>query len=309
MIAVLGPKGTFCDKSYEEYNQKYEQSHAESLEPLYCATIDDVVEELCMNAACEYAVVPVENMLDGYIQRTLDLLLEKDVYIIDENQVAVQFSVIANAEKVEDIRKIYVQFKTNGQCRQFLHTLQDVEIVTTNSNMESYYKMQEEPGAAAIVPHHVIQPDDARVLAEDVTDAKGNHTRFIILKKGVLDVEHPDLEKQLEALVSGEKNEEADADGKASDVEAAGPVKVRIPVYIMPATDRPGILFDILRRFYDKRINLISIMSRPTKQSMGTYNFYIEIDCPQERLEVVVETLRQIQVYNDIKILGAYKEH
>ena len=50
-------------------------------------------------------------------------------------------------------------------------------------------------------------------------------------------------------------------------------------------------------------------MSRPTKQSMGTYNFYIEIDCLTERLEVVVETLRQIQVYNDIKILGAYKEH
>ena len=22
MIAVLGPKGTFCDKSYEEYNKK-----------------------------------------------------------------------------------------------------------------------------------------------------------------------------------------------------------------------------------------------------------------------------------------------
>ena len=64
----------------------------------------------------------------------------------------------------------------------------------------------------------------------------------------------------------------------------------------MPATDRPGILFDILRRFYDKRITLISIMSRPTKQSMGTYNFYIEIDCLTERLEVVVDTLRQIQV-------------
>lgn len=300
MIAVLGPKGTFCDKSYEEYNKKYEAAHNEALEPLYCPTIDDVFEQLCTNEACEYAVVPVENMLDGYVQRTLDLLLEKDVYIVDENQVAVQFSLLANAEKVEDIKKIYVQFKTNGQCRQFLHTLHDVEIVTTSSNMESYYKIQDEPGAAAIVPHHVIQADDARVLAEDVTDAKGNHTRFIILRKGVLDVEDPDLEKQLEELVSGEKTVTAETDGRE---------KVRIPVYIMPATDRPGILFDILRRFYDKRINLISIMSRPTKQSMGTYNFYIEIDCLTERLEVVVETLRQIQVYNDIKILGAYKEH
>ena len=106
MIAVLGPKGTFCDKSYEEYNKKYEAAHGKSLEPLYCPTIDDVFEQLCTNEACEYAVVPVENMLDGYVQRTLDLLLEKNVYIVDENQVAVQFSLLANAEKIEDIRKI-----------------------------------------------------------------------------------------------------------------------------------------------------------------------------------------------------------
>ena len=45
MIAVLGPKGTFCDKSYEEYNKKYEAAHGKSLEPLYCPTIDDVFEQ------------------------------------------------------------------------------------------------------------------------------------------------------------------------------------------------------------------------------------------------------------------------
>lgn len=55
MIAVLGPKGTFCDKSYEEYNKKYEAAHGKSLEPLYCPTIDDVFEQLCTNEACEYA--------------------------------------------------------------------------------------------------------------------------------------------------------------------------------------------------------------------------------------------------------------
>ena len=169
MIAVLGPKGTFCDKSYEEYNKKYETVHGKSLEPIYCPTIDDVFEQLCTNEACEYAVVPVENMLDGYVQRTLDLLLEKNVYIVDENQVAVQFSLLANAEKIEDIRKIYVQFKTNGQCRQFLHTLHDAEIVTTNSNMESYYKIQDEPGTAAIV-HSTVQEAEALHGAAADTD-------------------------------------------------------------------------------------------------------------------------------------------
>jgi prephenate dehydratase len=81
-------------------------------------------------------------------------------------------------------------------------------------------------------------------------------------------------------------------------------LKIRIPIYIMPVIDRPGILFDILRRFYDNQINLISIMSRPTKLEMGTYNFYIEIGAFYKHVDIILDTLRQIQVYNDIKILG-----
>ena len=53
MIAVLGPKGTFCDKSYEEYNKKYEAVHGKSLEPLYCPTIDDVL--VCGFSGRKYA--------------------------------------------------------------------------------------------------------------------------------------------------------------------------------------------------------------------------------------------------------------
>ena len=41
---------------------------------------------------------------------------------------------------------------------------------------------------------------------------------------------------------------------------------------------------------------------------MGTYNFYIEIDGLRERLDVILDTLNQIRVYNDIKILGIYDE-
>ena len=305
MIAVLGPKGTFCDKAYEEYDKKYKKMHGEGLSPVYCATIDDVFETMCGDNSCQYGIVPVENTLDGYVQRTLDLLLEKEVYIVDENQVAVQFMLVGNASSVEEIKKVYVQFKANGQCREFLRTLHNVDIITTDSNMESFYKIGEETGAAAIVPQHLVEISDKKVIVENVTDAKENYTRFIIFGHGSLDVENPDLQKQLEDMLITRREAEED---RNSDMEDLLTKKVRIPVYIMPATDRPGILFDILRRFYEQRINLISIMSRPTKQAMGTYNFYIEIDCLVERLDAVCETLRQIQVYNDIKILGVYKE-
>ena len=76
----------------------------------------------------------------------------------------------------------------------------------------------------------------------------------------------------------------------------------------MPKEDRPGLLFEILKNFYDNRINLISIMSRPTKQELGTYNFYLEIDVLYERLQVVCDTLRLVENNNKIKLIGVYKE-
>lgn len=287
-IAVLGPEGTFCDKAYAEYNKK----NTDKPKPVYCATIDEIFAKVCTDKddKCDIGIAPIENTLDGYVMRTLDLLLEEDVRIIDEITVPVQFSLIANVSNIDEIHTLYVQFKANGQCRQFINSLHNVRIVTTDSNMESYYRIGDTNGAAAIVPHHIVEKEK-RFVIENVTDAEKNYTRFVIFKPECIgDDVYTDswIRKELE--------------------EREPSNKVRIPVYIMPAVDRPGLLYLILRSFYENRINLISIMSRPTKQIMGTYNFYIEIDGLRERLDVILDTLNQIRVYNDIKILGIYDE-
>lgn len=294
-IAVLGPKGTFSDKAGSEYKKKNSLDIADSmtgLESVYCQTIDDVFEAVCPKEGssekdiCELGIVPIENTLDGYVQRTLDLLLEKDVYIMDENLVSVQFALVGNCENLNEVNKLYVQFKANGQCRQFINSLKNVDIITTQSNMDSYYKIKDTKGTAAIVPKHIAVNEGSRFVIDNVTDADNNHTRFVIFRRGNLKV-----------------NEFCQ-----SNLSSKTDKKVRIPVCIMPNTDRPGILFEILKCFHDKQINLISIMSRPTKQIMGTYNFYIEIDGLYEELNVILEALSQIRRYNDIKILGIYDE-
>ncbi len=286
-IAVLGPKGTFSDKAYMEYESLVMTDDSQlknALEPIYYPSIDEVFAAVCPGE-CEMGIVPVENTLDGYVQRTLDLLLEKDVHIIDENQVKVQFSLLGNVSSLAEIEKLYVQFKSNGQCRNFINSLSGIKIVTTESNMESYYNLGDEKGSAAIVPKHIAVGEQGRFVVDNVTDADNNHTRFLIVKKGRVDKE------RIETIKSSDSSK-----------------KVRMPVYIMPATERPGILFEILKSFSEKQINLISIMSRPTKQELGTYNFYIEIDGNHDQLDDIMDTLDNISKFNDIKILGVYNE-
>lgn len=284
-IAVLGPKGTFSDKAYLEYEKKHKDI---TFEPEYYPTIDEVFSAVCPGD-CQMGIVPVENTLDGYVQRTLDLLLEKELQIVDENMVEVQFSLVGNVCSIEEIEKLYVQFKANGQCRQFINSLNHVKIISTDSNMESFYKLEDEKGAAAIVPAHITETERDRFVVGNVTDASNNHTRFLIIKKGNVDSDRV-REFKCANDIMGKKG------------------KVRVPVYIMPATDRPGILFEILKSFNEKQINMISIMSRPTRQELGTYNFYIEIDGVYSQLDVIIETLRDMKEFNDIKILGIYNE-
>lgn len=284
-IAVLGPEGTFSDKAYLQYKNDCGMD----LEPVYCPTIDEVFE-----ADCDLAIAPIENTLDGYVMRTLDLLLQKEVHIIDENKVDVQFSLIANAEDLSEIDTLYVQFKASAQCIKFINSMKNVKIVTTESNMESFYKVGDTKGVAAIVPHHVIEGVKDKLIVEHVTDAEYNQTRFVVFEKGSIS------DEQLSEMVKVMKME--------SDANVEARQKVRIPVYIMPAVDRPGVLYLILKSFYENKINLISIMSRPTKQEMGAYNFYIEIEGLKSRMDVIMDTLGQIQVFNDIKVLGVYNE-
>lgn len=281
-IALLGPEGTFSDMAYMEYAKD------KSLQPVYCATIDEVFEQVCEKEECDYGIVPIENTLDGYVMRTLDLILEEDVVILDENKVKVQFSLVGNVSGEEEIKQLFVQFKANGQCRKYINSLHGVKLVTTESNMESYYKIGDEPGNAAVVPMHVAADTEKKYIIDNITDADNNYTRFVIFKKGRVDLKNVKKDENTRTFLEKQK--------------------IRIPVYIMPAVDKPGVLFEILREFYDKRINLLSIMSRPTKHEMGTYNFYIEIDGLYEALDEIAITLNNIKKENDIKILGIYSE-
>lgn len=295
-MAVLGPKGTFSDKAYIEY-KKYYNSNIDNdriIEPIYCPTIDEVFEQVCPEngeAGCDMGIVPIENTLDGYVLRTLDLLNEKNTWIMDENMVEVQFSLVGNVSSLEEINKLYVQFKTNGQCRKFINSLKDIQIITTESNMDSYYKIGDNQGEAAIVPRHIAMEEDKYFVVDGVTDAKVNFTRFVVFKK---------YNRKLSAVETLEY--------KLKHATFMEDRKIRIPVYIIPKVDRPGLLYSILREFYEKQINLISIMSRPTKQEMGTYNFYIEIDGLYNSIEDIFLALSNIEKSNDVKILGAYEE-
>jgi prephenate dehydratase len=70
--------------------------------------------------------------------------------------------------------------------------------------------------------------------------------------------------------------------------------------------DRPGSLLAILQEFAARAINLSKLESRPTKQGLGEYCFFI--DCEGHISdELVADCLRNVHAKQaDVKFLGSF---
>ena len=69
--------------------------------------------------------------------------------------------------------------------------------------------------------------------------------------------------------------------------------------------DSPGSLFKALEPMAKKNINMTKIESRPTKEKLGNYYFFIDIEGNFEDDEIK-ECLKEVEEVSTLKFLGSY---
>ncbi len=270
-IAVLGPKGTYTEKAAKEY------MHCQGLsgELNYYSSMRKTLDAI--GTECTYGVIPIENTLDGFVQIILDLLTHSKLKIIHEIVLPIRFGFIANTEKLSDVDRVFTQFKTQNQCLDFLENFREDQIITTQSNSASYQKLNEGMRTdGAIVPMHFLHQDQSFMLElDDVADSLENETRFIVLATHHNEEINPNKEWKTLLVIHDDQ-------------------------------DRPGLLVDILNVFAKEQINLVSIISRPTKKGLGNYNFFIDVEgCYQRNEKVRAAVIKVMNEYN-VVVLGSY---
>lgn len=269
MIAALGPENTFSDLAARSYAQSNGDTPDIRLYPTIKKTF------MAVGADCEIGVLPMENMVEGYVQPVLDLLLHSEIKIRDEFLLPIQFSFVANCGELKQVKRVYAQFVAQGQCSEFLDSISGTEIVTTASNGTSLKRILESNGSAegAVVPRHCLDEHPFPLVIEDINDYTNNTTRFIVL--GTTDAPFDKHRTYKTSLV------------------------------IVEGMDRPGMLSDILQAFATRNINLVSIMSRPTKELIGKYHFFVDFE-GHTTMPHVKDALQEIRKFNDVKLLGSY---
>lgn len=269
-ISYLGPEGTFTQEALLKY--------AGSLNDIILIplpTIVDVIKSIDRGEADE-GVVPMENSLEGSVHITQDILtFESEAKIIRELTLPIKHNLIVKkGVKISQIKKVISHPHATAQCRMFLSAnLPEVEIIAANSTAEAIKKLTGlDPDTAAIGTKIAAGLYDLEIIADDIEDSKANKTRFIFVGNYI--------------------------------PPKSGFDKTSIVCFLKK--DKPGSLFNILKEFADRNINLTKIESRPARKDIGEYVFMIDMEGHIHNKVVydAIESLRR-NVYM-IKILGSY---
>jgi len=213
----------------------------------------------------EAKLVPIENSLGGGVTDTIDLLREKEERISGEVVLPIQHALISDEEDIEEVEKVKSHPQALAQCRDIIEE-NSWETEEANSTAEAVEDLED--GEAALASEIAAEINGKNILGKSVQDRDVNVTRFLVL------------------------NGEPETREKAS-------------IILEPGEDRPGLLHAMLSCFAGHEINLSHIQSRPTKEKLGEYYFYVEAQASGEQLQKAITAL---ETYGEVQNLGEYAE-
>ena len=235
-------------------------------------TIEEAISDVSEGNS-NYAIVPIENSTEGPVNITLDCLYASDLKICGEIEMSIQHNLLAKdlALPKTDL-EIHAHEQTLSQCKNWLDDYcPNIKRVAVSSNAQAALNSSKSNSVIAIAGRAAIEKYNLKVIAEKIQDTKNNTTRFITISK--------------------------------NDVEASGSDKTSV---FITTKNEPGALFNALKPFHEKKINLTHITYRPLRKDKWNYFFFFDFEGHREekKIQSLFEELKNLNV--DLKILGSY---
>jgi prephenate dehydratase len=271
-VGFFGPFGTFTEQAVRS------QADLAAGELVAFRTVPDVLDAVAKGSV-DVGVVPIENSIEGTVNFTQDALsFDYDLLIQREIVVDIEHCLLGlPGARLADITTVLSIPVATAQCHRYLReNLPDAEIRAANSTADAAKTVAERGDGtiAAIAPRNAAALYGLEVLASNIEDHRGNQTRFVMV-------------------------------GRDRVPAPTGHDRTGIVVY--QRADEPGSLISILQEFAARRINIINLLSRPTKDGgLGDYCFVMYMD-GHIADELVADALRSLHAKQAaVKFLGSY---
>ena len=269
-VAYLGPAGTFTEEAALLYEEKGHLIPFSSISAVAAAVETGIAEE---------GVAAIENSIEGSVTETLDLLIhESKLLIRHELVLPIEHHLLVKpGTQSDEIKIIFSHPQALGQCRRFVERcFPKIEIVAALSTAAAVEGMMSDPSpSAAIGTRRAATLYGAIILANNIQDQSPNLTRFVVLAP----TDHPRTGHDKTSLCFS-----------FSD-------------------DRPGLLYEVLREFAERNINLTKVESRPSKESLGRYIFLVDFEGHREDA-LIDEVMAMVRAQASLfKVFGSYPRY
>lgn len=238
-----------------------------------CQEFKDVFEEVAQGYL-DFGIVPVENSLGGAITEVNELLIKTDLKVVGGIKLCINHCLLKLPEtNYRDIRVVFSHPQALTQCRDFLNRqkLENRPFYDTAGAAKMLSRSR--PKNAAVITNNLCaELYNLEIVKENIQDNLGNFTRFLILAK--------------------EKTEEV----------------VNKCSLIFSTPHKAGALFDVLKIFSEKKINLTRIESLPNREDPGNAVFFLDFQS-QGKTDLVQKILHEVKKKTVmLKYLGCYQE-
>lgn len=221
---------------------------------------------------CQFGVVPVENSTGGVVAHTFDRFISSPLKICGEVEYKVHHNLMGHTKNLAEVTEVLSHQQSLAQCRHWLDShLPGVACTAVSSNAEAARLVANSQTKVAIAGDAAAMLYDLDILEKNIEDESNNTTRFIII---------------------GQQQPESTGNDKTS--------------LLISTANRAGALQEIIKPFAKYQISMSHIESRPSKQGLWDYVFFIDIN-GHRKDDNVSKALDELKAnVNVLNILGSY---
>jgi prephenate dehydratase len=262
-VSFQGERGAYSEAAARSF-------FTEEIETVPFPTFTQVLESTISDTS-NYAVLPVENSLEGSVGESYDLLFSTSLNAVGEIYYRIEHCLIGIG-KLEEVDTVYSHPQALGQCRDFIqkYNMKTVPTYDTAGSVRIIKEMNK-ANISCIASKTASQIYQMPIISEQISNNLNNYTRFLVLSKEIS--------------------------------TETGNDKTSIMFSI---THEPGSLFRIIKNFQKYNINLTKIESRPTKSKNWEYNFYVDFEghSKNQNISKMLEEIKTETLF--LNTLGSY---
>jgi prephenate dehydratase len=268
-IAYAGEPGAFAEDALLSYFG--------AAAPSLSVTSFGDVRAAVLDRRAIYGVLPIENLINGTVRETLDLLRDGALEIVGEVVVPVSLVLAALPGVIlEQVDRVYSHAQALAQAEEYLRSRPWALLTTYNTaGAGAMIRERGERDAAAVLSPRAAGIHGLTPLTGPIEGVQGNRTRFWIVQRAGGSAKRAITSSARTTLLIGLRNE-------------------------------PGTLLAALAVIAKAGVNISKLESRPNRVGEWEYIFWLDLDGAADSPEVLGVMAGLADVTLERRILGSY---